>query len=595
MPGRRPRTARSVTLGSGLMLVLAGCLGQDVAPSGGPTRPPGTSPGQTAVPSGIPSTGPFEPMRFPTGDPAPCDEDASDDPAFGPYRGSIRSIAATDERTVVFELCDSDPAFLAKVASPALAINDTAWLQSRIDPAGGPSRILTEVNGTGPFRLAAFGDGQEVTLSRFDGYWGERARTRAAVFVAEGDARRRLEKVTEGSVDAIDVVAPADIPAVDANPDLTLIPREGLNVAYIGFNDRFAPFDRAAVRQAISVGIDRAAILEAGFPPGTELATHFLPCAIQFGCEGGPWPDPDPTLAREWLAGAGFPDGFATTITFADEPRDYLPEPRATATALQVQLREYLGIEATLEAVPFETLTAEADTGRLDGLYLLGARTRYPDATVLLDRHFGPDSSAQFGARREDVLRALELARTSADPAVRALNYGRANDRLRAHVPMIPLAHVGSAAAFRSDLRGGHATATATDRWSTVVPGDRAQFVMMQSTRPASLYCADETEDATLRICAQLSESLYRLDIPEPRLSSALAEQCVPDPDLVIWTCTLRSGVRFHDGSLLDANDVVLSYAVQWDATHLLHRGREGAFQAFQDRFGGFLHPPPSS
>jgi hypothetical protein len=43
---------------------------------------------------------------------------------------------------------------------------------------------------------------------------------------------------------------------------------------------------------------------------------------------------------------------------------------------------------------------------------------------------------------------------------------------------------------------------------------------------------------------------------------------------------------------MLDANDVVLSYAAQWDTDNPLHRGRTGTFLAFQDRFGGFLNPP---
>jgi hypothetical protein len=33
---------------------------------------------------------------------------------------------------------------------------------------------------------------------------------------------------------------------------------------------------------------------------------------------------------------------------------------------------------------------------------------------------------------------------------------------------------------------------------------------------------------------------------------------------------------------------------IRWDAAHPLHRGRQGSFQAFIDRFGGFLHPPPT-
>ncbi|MBA2299361.1 MAG: peptide ABC transporter substrate-binding protein [Chloroflexi bacterium] len=531
-------------------------------------------------------------MTYPEDGPAPCDQDTSETPEHGPYRGTIRRISATDAMTVMFELCDSDPAFLAKIASPSLAINDTAWLGSRIDPASVEQRILSEVNGTGPFRLDSRGDAEGMTLTRFEGYWGESAHPDAVIFVTEPDAGRRLSRLREGSVDAIDLVAPSDIAAVRETEDVTLVQREGLNVAYVGFNNRFAPFDQEVIRQALASGIDRQSIVEDAFPPGTELATHFLPCAIPFGCDGPGWPEHDPTAARATLAQAGFPDGFPTTITYSDEARDYLPDPGAVAAALQIQLREHLGVEATLRVMPFDELTSTADAGDLDGIYLLGARTRYPDATVLLERHFGPASSAQFGRRFDDIGRALDQGRSSADPKERAEGYGRVNGRIRLHVPMVPLAHVGSTAAFRSDVRGAHTSATATERFATVVPGDRTRFGYMQATRPAGLYCADETEAGTLRVCAQLSEPLYRHDVPEPGLTPALAQACVPDADLIVWTCVLRQGISFHDGSRLDANDVVLSFAVQWDADHPRHRGRDGLFEGFQDRFGGLLNPP---
>ena len=64
--------------------------------------------------------------------------------------------------------------------------------------------------------------------------------------------------------------------------------------------------------------------------------------------------------------------------------------------------------------------------------------------------------------------------------------------------------------------------------------------------------------------------------------------------DLTEWTFTLREGVKFHDGSTLDANDVVKSYQVQWDAADPLHKGRVGDFTYFSALFGGFLNPPPS-
>ncbi len=584
------RPGRLLAAGAAAIVVIAGC--GDPGPTSSPQASQLTGPTSTAAfPTAPPTRGPFVPMAYPAGDPAPCEEAASADPAFGPYEGSIRRIIALDDVTVRFELCDVDPAFLAKVASPALAIDDTAWLQSRIDPAAERQRILTEVNGTGPFRLLAWDGNGDIALERSTTYWDDRARTDAVIFVAEGDAGRRLEKLREGSVDAIDLVAPGDIEAVEGNPELTLAPRQGLNVAYVGFDNRFAPFDSEVVRRAISIGIDRAAIVEAAFPPRTEVASYFLPCAIPYGCGGSAWPDMDAELARDMLADVGFAEGFPSTISYSDEPRDYLPDPTAAATALQAQLRDQLGITAELQVMPFAELTAAVDGGRLSGFYLLGARARYPDASLLLESHFGPTASLQFGKRFNDIANWLGRGRT-ADLEARAKAYGGVNNLLRKHVPMIPLAHVGSAAVFRTDVEGEQAIATATDKLATVVPGDRTQFVYMQQDRPGGLFCADETAEVALRVCAQVSESLYRHDLPEPTLSPALAEGCVPDEDLIMWTCTLRAGVRFHDGSALDANDVVLSYAIRWDAAHPLHKGREGTFQAFVDRFGGFLHPP---
>ena len=90
-------------------------------------------------------------------------------------------------------------------------------------------------------------------------------------------------------------------------------------------------------------------------------------------------------------------------------------------------------------------------------------------------------------------------------------------------------------------------------------------------------------------------ESLYECDLNGASAVPSLAERCAPNPELTVWTCTLRPGVLFHDGSRLDANDVVLSFAVQWDAEHLRHRGREGAFRQFAGWFGGLLNAPSGS
>lgn len=539
-------------------------------------------------------TAPFVATAYPVNGNAPCDQTESYDPGVLPYGGNLERIEAVDRTTVVFRLCSGDVAFLSKVASPSLVINDSAWLESRIGVSGDEQPISTELNGTGPFRLDGWNRGSEIILSRFDGYRGPAARPSSLVFRWEDDPTRRMEALSDGTVDGIDALDAAGVATVEADPDMVAQVREGLNVMYLGMNDRYAPFDLQMVRQAIGRGIDRQELLEAAFPPGSTLASHLTPCSVPYGCAGDAWWDNDPSAARDLLAEAGFSDGFRTMIQYSDEPRTYLPDPAGLARELQRQLAENLGIQAELQVLPFDELVRRADAGELDGIHLLGARARYPDPMAFLDPRLGAGASSEFGTGDQGIRDALAKGAGEVDGAARAAAYAIANDRIRSLVPLVPIAHVGSVAAVRADVTDLWASSTATDWFARVMPGDRGRFIWMQATEPDGLYCADETAADALRVCAQVFEGLYGFSGPDAAPVPALAESCRPNNDLDEWTCTLRPDARFQDGATFDANDVVLSYLVQWDAADPRHRGRQGAFQAFVDRFGPFLNAPAS-
>ena len=73
----------------------------------------------------------------------------------------------------------------------------------------------------------------------------------------------------------------------------------------------------------------------------------------------------------------------------------------------------------------------------------------------------------------------------------------------------------------------------------------------MQNNEPISLYCADETDGESLRPCQQVLETLLQYELDSGDTEPALATACEGNEDATVWTCTLREGVKFHDGSML--------------------------------------------
>ena len=91
----------------------------------------------------------------------------------------------------------------------AFAINDTAWLESKIDPAKADNQaIVSEVNGTGPYKLEAWNRGSDITMARNDAYWGDKAKTEKLIVRWGAEAAQRLVELQAGTVDGIDNVGP---------------------------------------------------------------------------------------------------------------------------------------------------------------------------------------------------------------------------------------------------------------------------------------------------------------------------------------------------------------------------------------------------
>ena len=565
MKSRRIALLMSVVL---LLGILAGC-GAPAAPTGSETAAEATE----APAAEAPAATPFSPMAVSAEN---CD-----------YGGEFQTIESIDEMTVKFTLCYPDPAFPSKVAFSSFAINDADYLEA----TGGGGDLVEQPNGTGPYQVAEWRRGDQIIYNRFDDYWGDPAIAENLIFRWSAESAQRLVELQAGTVDGIDNPGPDDFEAIEADENLQLALRSGTNIFYLGMNNTYPPFDNERVRQAFAMAIDRQRLVDNFYPPGSSVATQFMPPSIFGYSEGQTWYDYDPEMAKQILEEEGVLPDFSTTITYRDVVRGYLPNPGVVAQDIQAQLAE-IGVNAEIVVMESGSFLDAADRGELDGFHMLGWGADYPDATNFLDFHFGPGSSDQFGEGFPDIWDALKEGATKADPADRQPFYDQANELIKQHVPMIPIAHGGNGAAYLADVEGAYASDIGAEKFALMNPGGRDTFVWMQNGEPPGLYCADESDGEALRACEQAMESLLAYEPGTGAVVASLATDWSANDELTEWTFTLRDGVKFHNGAMLDANDVVMSYVVQWDASHPLHTGRDGSFTYFPGLFGQFLNAP---
>jgi peptide/nickel transport system substrate-binding protein len=541
-----------------LSLVLASC------------QPPAAAPAAaTEVPAEVPVN--FEPMKVEAAD---CS-----------YGGEFKSIEAVDAMTVKMTLCYPDPAFPSKLAFNVFSIADTSQLEAT---SGDSIKMSDTANGTGPFTLKNWTRGDSITFEANPNYWGTVPAYSTLIFKWSEQSAQRLLELQSGQVDGIDNPAPEDFESIESDSSLALYPRDPLNVFYIGFNVDIAPFDNQTIRQAFAYAIDRQRIVDEYYPEGSEVATVFAPPALKPGwSDANPWYEYNQDKARELLAEAGWVPGTEVKLAFRNVVRGYLPTPDKVAQEIQAQLAE-VGITVKIEQQESATFLDNTSAGN-EGFYLLGWGADYPDASNFYDYHFATDQNQQFGTLFTDIVENIRKAAQVADPVERQRLYDQVNIDIRTHVPMIPVAHGASAVAFGASVENAMTGPLANEPFYIMKTG-KDTLVWVQNGEPAALFCSDETDGEALRACQQVYEGLLRFKDGSVEVEPALAQSYTYNNDGTEWVFNLRPGVTFHGGQALDANDVVASFKMQWDASDPNHVGRTGTFEYFNAFFGSFLN-----
>jgi peptide/nickel transport system substrate-binding protein len=184
----------------------------------------------------------------------------------------IASITAPDDATVIVQMNSAWPYLLSDLAGFNAAILPQALIKKE-----GYDAFLKKPVGTGPFMLDSLDPGNSIKLVRNPNYWeAERPYLDSITFkVAQSDVARATA-VTGGQADISQDPPPNQLAALRANKSIQVQSLPLSLVETIDFNVLVPPFDNLKLRQAISLAIDRKAIVQAGLFGAGSAATTFI-------------------------------------------------------------------------------------------------------------------------------------------------------------------------------------------------------------------------------------------------------------------------------------------------------------------------------
>jgi peptide/nickel transport system substrate-binding protein len=223
----------------------------------------------------------------------------------------IKSITATNPRTVVIEMKAPNTAFIYTLADPTL-------VGTAIVPNGYTSaEIAKNPVGTGPFKFVSFSPGSDLILQKSDSYWS--VSTPKFTTLRYHFIPQEASMVSAYIAGQVDMMTLSSIPNVQmlknskSKVSLSSIPSGGfwLNISRIGATRP------NVVAQAIALAIDRDKINTVVFA-GTAIPGTTANPALKYGVPIKQLPNytRDVAKAKSLLASAGFPTGITLNFIY---------------------------------------------------------------------------------------------------------------------------------------------------------------------------------------------------------------------------------------------------------------------------------------
>lgn len=366
-------------------------------------------------------------------------------PQMAKHIKNVESVEALDDYTVQIRLLTPYAPWLVRM--PTFYIVPEDYVKEVGDEEFARSPI-----GTGPYRFVEWVHDDYLKLEANEDYWGGAPEVKRTTFKVIPEASTRVAALLVGEVDAIEVVPPEEVPRLEADENVRVLPADDFRFYFFAMNQK-PPFDDVRVRQAVSYAIDWDTILQlfGGYAhrtplpalPGdfgyAEYADELMQYTYAY----------DPDKARQLLAEAGYPDGFETVI---EGPNSTYPNGVEVCQAVAAQLTE-VGIKAEVKVYEYlvyfnETYQAQKLQGI--GIYNMGNPIFDPDH--LMGIHFDPDRSTQLYFQMPELTELIHKGTVTVDKTERVEIYREAMKLILEQAPFVWGYGVQQIYAVRSDI-----------------------------------------------------------------------------------------------------------------------------------------------
>ncbi len=360
----------------------------------------------------------------------------------------LDSFEKLDDYTIKVKLTEPFGAFISNLAHPACVIMCPKTIEAGVEACA------RNPVGTGQYKFVEWIEGDHLTLELNKDWWGYDADICGGTALADADAgfktitfkpvpesATRVAMIQSGDAQLIWPIPTESVSVLESDPNVASFQGDGIVVRYFMMNTQKAPFNDVRVRQAIDYAINKEAYIQVVKNGLAIPATSIIGPAVQYYKGNDPRPY-DPEKAKALLAEAGYPDGFTTSVMYAN----------TTANQKQVeflkQQLEQVGINLELNGLESAVVNQKVQDTDAPGAeaevecYVIGWSPSTGDADWGIRPLVAIESEPPMSYNicyfeNEELEGYIKTGLESADDATRKEAYAKAQDLLWEETPMI--------------------------------------------------------------------------------------------------------------------------------------------------------------